>query len=71
MCGHRGINWEIGTEVCALPCVKQIASGKLLSSTRMVLCDDLEGWDGRGWGEAQEGGYKYAYSGFTLLYSRN
>ena len=24
------MNWETGLKVCALPCVKQIASGKLL-----------------------------------------
>ena len=35
MCGHRGINWEIGIEICALPCVKQIVSGKPLSSTSL------------------------------------
>ena len=43
MCGHMGgegsgMNWEIGIDVCALPCVKQLASGNLLysagSSTR-------------------------------------
>ena len=27
-----GMNWEIGIDVCALPCVKQIASGNLLYS---------------------------------------
>ena len=27
-CGHGVVvNWEIGIDVCALPCVKQIASG--------------------------------------------
>ena len=25
-----GMNWEMGTDVCAPPCVKQIASGNLL-----------------------------------------
>ena len=28
-----GMNWEIGIEVCAVSCVKQIASGNLLYST--------------------------------------
>ena len=43
-----------------LPCVKQIAKGKSLCSRErsLVLCDDLEGWDGvevrKGWG----GGFK-------------
>ena len=30
--GGGGMNWEIGIDVCALPCVKQIASGNLLYS---------------------------------------
>ena len=35
--------------------------------TSLVLCDDLEGWDG-----TREGrGYMYNYSWFTLLYGRN
>ena len=40
----------------------------------MVLCDDLEGWDGMGVEEAQKvcvGGNIYAYSWFTLLYRRD
>ena len=54
--GCGGMNWEIKTDVCALPCVKQIASGSLLYSTSssvlfdvQVLCDDLEGRGGVGW----------------------
>ena len=27
------MNWEIGIDICALPCVKQIASGNLLYNT--------------------------------------
>ena len=27
------MNWEIGIDICALPCVKQITSGNLLYST--------------------------------------
>ena len=27
------MNWEIGVDVCVLPCVKQIAGGNLLYST--------------------------------------
>ena len=43
------MNWESKTDMYTLPCVKQIASGKLPYSTRecnSVLCDDLEGWMG-------------------------
>ena len=37
-CGNSGgrgggINWEIGIDIFTLPCVKQIASGRLLHST--------------------------------------
>ena len=43
-----------------LPCVKQIASGKLLGSTRSSAqcCDGQEGWDGGGGvgGRSQRGG---------------
>ena len=31
---ERGMNQEFGTDIYTLPCVKQIASGKLLCSTR-------------------------------------
>lgn len=27
------MNWEIGVDACALPCVKQVAGGILLYST--------------------------------------
>ena len=52
------MNWEIGTDIYTLPCIKQIASGKLLYNHRefnSVFCDDLERWDG-GRRELQEGG---------------
>ena len=41
------MNREIGTEVCALPRVEQIASGNLLdkSGSSAVFCGDLDGWD--------------------------
>ena len=43
-----------------LPCVKQIAGGKLLydtSSSAQCFCDDLEGWSGVGGGrEAKDAG---------------
>ena len=43
------MNWEIGTDIYMLPCIKQIASGKLLYNHRefnSVFGDDLERWDG-------------------------
>ena len=45
------MNWEIRIDIHTLPCVKQIASGKLPGSTgSSAQCcdDDLEGWDGGG-----------------------
>ena len=44
-----GMDWQSSTETYTLPCVKQIASGNLLNdpgSSNLVLCDNLEGWDG-------------------------
>ena len=44
-CGHGeggrggGMNWEIGIDIYTLPCVKQIASGKMLySAGSSALC---------------------------------
>ena len=31
--GEGGVNWESGTNVYTLPCVKEPASGKLLQNT--------------------------------------
>ena len=51
-----GISCEIRTDIYKLPCVKQTASGKLVyRGFSLVLCDDLEGWDGAG-REVREGG---------------
>ena len=63
--GVGGMNWEIKTDVCALPCIKQIASGNLLYRTRSsVFFDDLEGGDGgRGGMEDQEGGDTHTQRG--------
>ena len=42
-----------------------------------VLCDDLEGWEGGGGREGQEGEdiymyiYIYTYNWYTVLYGRN
>ena len=41
-------NWERSTKMGTLPCVKQIAGGKLLSraGSSAQYSDDLEGWEG-------------------------
>ena len=65
--GEGGPDGESSTDIYTLPCVKQIASGKLLYNRELslVLCD----WDGVGGGrEVQEGGDICI---FTALYSRN
>ena len=61
--GEGGMNWGIRIDIHTLPCLKQRASGKLLSHKEhsLVLCDDLEGWEGAGGREAQQGGWKYIY----------
>ena len=45
------MNWEFGTDVCALSDIKQIVSGNycLAQGPSLVLCGDLEGWDGGRW----------------------
>ena len=49
-----GMNWKIGIDVCALPCVKQIASRNILYSTAssawysmVTQMDRIEGVGGR------------------------
>ena len=43
---ESGMNRESGIDVHTLSRVKQIAGEKLLHrEPRLVLCDDLEGWD--------------------------
>ena len=56
-----GMNLEIGVDVCALPCVKQIDSGNLLYSAEssLALCGDLDGWDGGVLGVPERGIYVY------------
>ena len=46
--GEGGMNWKRGVAIYTAPCVKQIASGKLLYHTRRSACFsvDLEGWYG-------------------------
>jgi len=44
------MTWEIRVDVCALPCVKQIASGDLLqSSGSSAQCSVMTWIDGMGW----------------------
>ena len=54
-----GKNLESRTDIYTLRGVKQIASGKLLYTRglNLVLCDDLEGWDGRRREAREEGVY--------------
>ena len=58
--GQGGMYGESSMETYALPYVKYIARGHLLyeghRELNLVLCDDLEGWDGVGWGWGWEGG---------------
>ena len=60
--GVGGTNGESSIETHTLPYIKQIASGNLLSDTgssNLVLCDNLDGWDGVGAEkEVQEKGTK-------------
>ena len=62
--GDGEINWEIGIDVCALPCVKQRASGSLLHSTgSSAWCSVVIEMDGMGVGEDPRGrGCMYTYS---------
>ena len=55
------LNWESSMDVYPLPCVKQTASGDLLSSTGSSAwcCDDLEGWGGGAFN--REGIYEYLW----------
>ena len=69
--GEDGTNWESDIDMYTIPCVKQIASGKLLYSPgSSALCDDLEGWGG-GVGERYERGDICIQVADSLLYSRN
>ena len=52
-------NEDCSIDIYIVPCVKQMASGKLLSR---VFYDDLEGWDeGREGRLEREGIYIYIY----------
>ena len=72
--GEGGTKWESSIDIYTLPCVKQIASGKLLYGTRssarcsvMTYRGGMGGWEGG----SRWRGYMYKYSWFTSLYSRN
>lgn len=59
------MNWEMGTEACALPCVKQLASESLLrsvGSSARCSVGDLEGGMWRWEGGFKEKGCMYTYS---------
>ena len=45
--GERGTNWESGTDLYTLPCIKQ-GVGTCYKAQEAQLCDDLEGWYGAG-----------------------
>ena len=76
MCGPRagaGMNWEIGIDLRALLCVSRQLVGSALQDRELssvVLCGDLDEWDGRGERGTRERGYTSTCSCFTLLCSR-
>ena len=37
ICGHGGVNWETGIDICVLPCVERIASS-VVDQNRGFLC---------------------------------
>ena len=69
--GVGGTNGESIIETHTLPYIKQTGSGTLLSDTgssNLVLCDNLDGWDGVGAGkEVQEKDTKKQRKG-TYIY---
>ena len=66
-------NWETGTDLYTLLCVRQVASGKLgiqLRELSSVLCGAREGWGVGEEGDPRGMGHMWTYSWFTSLYSR-
>ena len=56
--GEGGESRGGSTDVCTLPCVGWWVGGRLLCGPRelsLVLCDNLEGWDGVGGRFRREG----------------
>ena len=67
--GRGEMNWETGLKVCALPCVKQIASGKLLytaGSSAQCSVMTQRGRVGLGVGERSERGDIGIYTADSL-----
>ena len=64
-----GVNWEIGIDLRAVPCIKQIASGN--SELSSVLFGDLEGWEGGPSVCIYIHIYTHTCSWFTFSYNRN
>ena len=56
--GQRGRIWETGTRACALPCVKQAASGRCCTPQGAQPSEDLQGWGGAG-GRSEREGYRH------------
>ena len=72
--GEDGTNWESRIESYVLPYLKQIAGGNLLCDARssnLVLCDNLEEWDGVEAGRDVQEGNMYTYGWLMLMYGRN
>ena len=73
--GEGGIIWENSIETCVLSYVKQIASPGSMHETecsRLVHCDDPEGWDGeRDGSRVQDGEHMYTHGWFMSMYGKN
>ena len=75
--GEGGTNWEIRIDIYIPPCVKQVASWKLLqnigSSARCSVMIQRGGRRGGWWQEGGPRGRRYVntYSWFISSYSRN
>ena len=40
-----GMNWEMGTDMNTLPCVKQrVGTCCIMQGAQLALCDDRDGW---------------------------
>ena len=42
-----GMNWEIGIDICALPCIKQLVGGSLLNNTESSAWCSVVTYKGR------------------------
>ena len=72
--GERAMIWENSIETCILPYMKYITSPGSMHETghsRLVHCDDPEGWDGEGGGKGiQDGGHMYTHCWFMSMYGK-